>query len=356
MNSTRSSEGFILVLVLVVLVVLGLLAAAVATVSARAVREAQVESDAFQAEVDGVSTRDTLLYMLSTRRQTLRGLTIDDQVALQYGQARVEPGSADEPPSNLPIGNEIRLDSTPYQGLGDIVFALQDDAGRINPNWLPSLNVPGLSRLLGVAAQDWPGLEARLLDYQDPDELVRLGGAEAARYEELGLPPPPNATLRTPLQLRSVAGWHDALEGMDDAELMRVFTASHVSALNINTASATALETLPGVDADIAKRIVAMRDQSTQVLVWQFLSDFRLPMDQMDPVRLSAIGYGTLALWHNETGPVRLLHWTLTPSDEGGRPWRLDYEITLPRDQVADARLARPSQAPLLSAGPESRD
>jgi hypothetical protein len=106
---------------------------------------------------------------------------------------------------------------------------------------------------------------------------------------------------------------------------------------------------IPGVDAATAARIIALRHDAPYTLPWQFVQDFQLPLDEMAPIRLSAAGYGTLSLWHNAGGPVRVLHWTLTPSDEGGRPWRLDYEITLPRDNAFDPSLAGTPQTPLLA-------
>jgi len=343
----------VLVAVLVALVVITLLASAVAVVSGRAVAETQAEIDAFQAEIAEIGTRDTLLYLLSTQRQTYAGLTVDQQQVTTSGLATIARSQADDFGdvfSPLPVGNEIRLDGTSYAGLGDIRFALQDDAGRLSPNWSPPLYRPGFYSLLRIPVQQWNSLEARLLDYQDPDSLHRIGGAEATQYRERALPAPSNRTLVTPLELRHVLGWREALESFDDAKLMALLTASRVAALNVNTASAEALQALPGVDAATAVRIVDLRETAPYLLLWQFIQDFRLPLDEMAPVRLSAAGYGTLSLWHNAGGPVRLLHWTLTPFDEGGRPWRLDYEIILPRDEANDSSLARKTETPLLAS------
>jgi type II secretory pathway pseudopilin PulG len=344
-------RGFVLVAVLVALVVITLLASAVAVVSERAVAEAQADADAFNGEVAETGTRDTLLYLLSTQRQTFGGLTIDTQVVLSAGQATAAQ-STDEfgaPLSRLPIGNEIRLDDTPYLGLGDTRFALQDDAGLYSPNWTFPLYRTGFFTLLKVPPEQWDALDAKRLDYQDPDSLYRLGGAEAGQYRDSHLPPPTNRTLATPLQLRRVLGWGKALEGRDDAGVMALVTASRSVMINVNTAPAQVLQTLPGVDASAAARIVALRQKTPYMLTWQFLHDFNLPMDELQPIGLSAVGYGTLALWHNAGGPLRLVHWTLTPIDEGGRPWRLDYEITLPRDEVTDTSLARTTQTPFLA-------
>lgn len=351
-TETRGQDGFVLVAVLVALVIVTILASAVAVVSERALAEARADDLDFQAELAMTGTRDTLLYLLNTQRQTFGGLTVDEQIVWSAGQAtaiRAGGDELDEGPPLLPVGNEIRLDGTAYQGLDGVVFALQDDAGLFSPNWSYDYFRPGFFSLLGVPPEQWAGLEAKRLDYQDPDSLHRLGGGEAAQYRERDLPPPSNHVLLTPLETRSVLGWNQALADRDDASIMSLLTASRTVFVNVNTAPAEVLRTIPGVDADTAERIVTLRETQPFMLEWAFRQAFNLPLGPDQPVGMLAVGYGTLKLWHNEGGPVRLVHWTLTPVDEGGRPWRLDYEITLPRDDASDPALVRPTQTPLFA-------
>ena len=74
-DSPRPSgqQGFVLVAVLALLVVLSLLAASVALASQRAVDEARQEREAFQGELDMLSTRDTVLFLAASQRITLEG-------------------------------------------------------------------------------------------------------------------------------------------------------------------------------------------------------------------------------------------------------------------------------------------
>lgn len=348
----RGQTGFVLVAVLVALVVLTLLATAIATTSERAMREARENTDAFEAEVAMTSTRDTLLFMFSTQRRTFGGLTIDKQVSWSAGQATASRSTdLDDSglPPMLPIGNEIRLDGTAYQGLNGARFALQDDGGRFSPNWTFDLYHPGLFAQLGVPVEQWPELEAKRLDYQDPDDLFRLGGAEAGDYRTKGLPPPTNRPLTTPLEVRRIMGWGDALKGLDDSRLVSLLTISRSVMVNVNTASPEMLQTLPGVDKDMAQRMVAMRQTLPFMLNWQFLDTFKLPLDELAPISMLASNSGTLELWHNAGGPIRLVHWTLTPGDEGGRPWRLDYTLVLPRDPATDQTPIRTIPSPLFA-------
>ena len=347
------SSGFILVAVLVALVVITLLASAVAVVSERAVREARENAEAFEAEVATASTRDTVMYLLTSQRQTYGGLTVDKQVVWSAGQATAsrptDPEFDDGLPPRLPVGNEIRLDGTPYQGLDGAVFALQDSGGLFSPNWSFELYRPGFFSLLKIPPEKWGDLEAKRLDYQDPDDLVRLNGAEAEQYRKEKMPPPTNRTLTTPLETRRILGWGTALEEYSDAEVMSLITASRSVMINVNTAPRDALQTLPGVDAEKADRIIALRSQLPFMLAWQFLDTFDLPLDEHAPIGFLAIGNGTLKLWHNTGGPIRLVHWTLTPTDEGGRPWRYDYELVIPHDKETDDSTPQTTAAPLLS-------
>lgn len=343
-----------LVAVLVALVVLTLLASAIAVVSERAVAEAQADTDAFSAEVSEVGTRDAVMFLLNSQRQTFGGITVDDQMVWSAGQAVVLPADIAERggQSPLPIGNEVRLDGSPYLGLGDVRFALQDDAGLLGVNWMSPMFRDRFFQQHGVDAAQGRALESARLDYQDPDSLFRLGGAEAGEYRRRDLPPPTNRPLVTPLQARQILGWNDLLSGLDDGALLSLLSVATVTVPNVNTAPSPVLRSIPGVDAETAARMVAMREQMPFSLPRQVIQAFALPLTEDDPLRLFAAESGTLKLWHNARGPVHLVHWTLTPIDEGGRPWRFDYEIILPRDQVTDTELARPTQTPFFTQPP----
>lgn len=344
-------QGFVLVAVLVALVVITLLASAVAAVAQRALAESQAEADAFQGEIDMTGTRDSVLFLLATQRQTYRGLTVDDQIVWSVGQAiAIRPDNDFGDSTNtLPVGNEILLDDSPYKGLGLARFSLQDDAGRYSPNWSLPLYRDGFFAMLGAPSDQWDALDAKRLDYQDPDDLYRLNGAEKSQYQEKHLPPPTNRTLVTPLELRRVMGWRDVLAKLDDRRVLDLLTTSRTVTLNVNTANADVLRSLPGIDEATSKRMVDLRSPLPYMLAWQFVQTFNLPAGENAPLSMLAVGYGTLRLWHNANGPVHVLHWTLTPTDEGGRPWRLDYELVLPRDDKTDSDLARPTQTQVFT-------
>lgn len=155
--------------------------------------------------------------------------------------------------------------------------------------------------------------------------------------------------------MRGILGWRDALAGLDDAALMRLLTARRSVSINVNTAPAEILRTIPGVDERSAERMIAMRRGLPFMLEWEFLDAFDIPLDETAaPIGMLANRSGTLHLWHNAGGPIRVLHWTLTPTDEGGRPWRIDYEIVLPRDDVPDDKPPRATASPLFAEPAEA--
>jgi len=355
MKTSKTSpreEGFALLAVLVILLVLTLLASGVALTTERAVVDMQgrIDEEAFRR--DAFSTQETLAYLLATQRVTVAGLTVDDQVRDPDGRLRpMREEDLDEGLSPLPIGNEIRLDGTPYRGVGRAVFALQDGRGLLSPNWSPWFVRQAWIESLGGEPKRWPDLEARLHDYQDGDDLLRPNGAERREYAREGRPPPPNRPLATPMELRGVSGWSQLLEGMDDATLAQRMTVTRDAFVNLNTAPAENLALLPGVGLASAQRSVDLRANAPWTTTWSFAGAFGVQRDDVrESLFLFPNGTGTLTLWNNGSGPGHLVHWTLTGADEGGYPWRLDYDFLLPRPDEGAPRRVRPPPAPLFAS------
>lgn len=338
-------QGFVLVAVLALLVVLSLLAASVALASQRAVEEARQEREAFQGELDMLSTRDSVLFLAASQRTTLGGLTVDDAMSTTSG------GDLDDDIDGLevmPVGNEIRLDGLPYAGIGHALFSLQDGRGLFNPNWASPFMRQAFYTRMGVPFEEWAGLDAKRRDYQDPDSLKRLDGAEDSEYLAAGLPPPTNLPLASPLEFRRILGWRDLLDRMDDEALAAMFTAERNIVLNVNTAPASVLSLLPGVDEEMAERVVALRRQAPFTSLVQVRQLMPIDLGEEEVVTLFSNPSGNLILWDSRQGARRLVHWTLTPFDELGGPWRIDYEVTLPRGKQPDPGMAKPPATPIF--------
>jgi general secretion pathway protein K len=133
------------------------------------------------------------------------------------------------------------------------------EGGRLNLNFLLAgenpANLDVLRRYLevkGVDLNERDGMIDSLLDWVDPDNLVRLNGAE----DEPGYKPA-NAKLRTLDEVKRVRGWGDFTSRADwDAD----FTLSSTSGkIDINWASRDVLLSLPGFTEGIADRFIALR-------------------------------------------------------------------------------------------------
>lgn len=344
-----AQTGFVLVAVLILLVVLSLLAGSVALVSQRAVAEARADIEAFEGELDAISTRETVLLLLASQPMTLAGLTVDERATSRVVMADEDIDGL----GVMPVGNEIRLDSHVYAGVGQSLFALQDGRGLFSPNFSSTQARIAFYQAMGVEVGLQGELDAKRLDYQDPDDLLRIGGAERAQYLEAGLPPPTNRPVATPLEFRRILGWSAMLASHDDAYLLKLITVDRNFVLNVNSAPAEVLALFPGITPDIADRIVGLRRTSPFTSIGQVQQLIPSLGDDPEFLTLFAGSGGNLTVWNRHAGTARLFHWTLTPYHDGGHPWRIDYEVTLPRGNTEASRTAaRPDSS--LFAPPDA--
>lgn len=133
------------------------------------------------------------------------------------------------------------------------------EAGRLNVNKLLEGENPANLELLrkyleikGVDLNERDRMIDCLLDWVDPDNLVRLNGAE----DEPGYKPS-NAPLKSLNELKRVKGWEEFTARQDwDAD----FTLSTTEAkINMNWASRDVLLALPGFTEPMADRFLATR-------------------------------------------------------------------------------------------------
>ena len=350
-SRSMRNTGFALLMVLGALVVLTLLAGATATTVAR-LREAAIHQRAqLLGTIDAYSTQQTVLFMLATQRMTFGGLTVNNAMVLN-AQDQAMQGKPGLPEFSFAlVGNELRMDGAMYRGVGQADFALQDDRGRLSPNWAVPGMMQGLMRELKVPLDDRGKLTDRLRDYQDSGDLPLLNGAKAPEYAARKLPPPPDRPLLTPYELLRVMSWGKYLAPWSDSAITRNLTAARNVSININTASLQVLEAVPGVTPEQARRVLAMRALAP-------LNSFPeaqalLPSIPPDSGLLSLYpgNSGTLEIWPGEGSAGWLIHYTLTPFENDGSPWRIDYALRLARPLQATVAVARARGAALL-AGP----
>jgi general secretion pathway protein K len=187
------------------------------------------------------------------------------------------PGAACE--TNGPLA-EVSL--TDFH-IGDGVFTLKitDLERKINVNTADEATLNQVLRVIGADANDSGAIVDGILDWVDRDDNTRINGAESDFYQ--GLTPPyvaKNGPIDDISELLLIKGIRDNpeiysrdyanVERFDrfgnpvppheyGAYLVDVLTPISTGRININTASSTVLQMIPGIDEAIATQIIRVR-------------------------------------------------------------------------------------------------
>ncbi|MEO5732846.1 MAG: hypothetical protein ABIN96_00040 [Rubrivivax sp.] len=248
---------------------------------------------------------------------------------------------------------EIEIDGRWYRSAAGTFVRWQDAAGLMSLRRATEPDLQALLAVLGLPPEQILGLVDSLLDYADADSLRRLNGAEAADYAEAKLPPPRNAPLVSPMELRRIARWRD----LDEATLQRVIantSITNVGTVNRNTVSAPVLAALGGTDLITARTLLALRPAGAPVAIeslpnlagGSFLAAGRF-MTLPSPSTLVTVCPASVA-W------CQALSLTAT-FDLGEGPWHVEYSVRMMRTEPlprADEVQMLPTAAP--AAAPEA--
>ncbi|HEX5756707.1 MAG TPA: hypothetical protein VFY12_10205, partial [Arenimonas sp.] len=134
-----------------------------------------------------------------------------------------------------------------------------------------------------------------------------------------------------------------------------LLTVNRDTTINLNTAPGRVLSLLPGLDPGDAERLRALREAAPLVSMHNALQAFPIAEEVREALNLFANESGNLILWDRRLGTKRLAHWTLTPMGNSGKPWRIDYEVTLPRGNQSDQPVAGKPETPFFSPSNPSR-
>jgi type II secretory pathway component PulK len=250
----RQESGFILATTLWIVAAVAVLAALFHAYIERQVNEAAALQQRVRDNFAVEATAETLRYLLATRRVTFAGVTL--RLEDQGGYISPE-GFID----SSPVGGELRLDGTVYQGLGGVRFSIHDLAGQLGlnspsgPDWMREI----LTRQLG--RQQALELVAALEDYIDENRTRRINGAEAARYQMAGRDEPTNWYLRTTTELENVWGWKALLDSEWGGFWKTNAGVAFSSVVNLNTASPELLSALLYIDEAEAQALIAARNE-----------------------------------------------------------------------------------------------
>ena len=132
------------------------------------------------------------------------------------------------------------------------------EGGRLNINWLVAGEDPNHVEMLrrylankGIDLNERQHMIDCLLDWVDPDNLVRLNGAEASENYQ-----PANTLLTRIDDLKKVKGWEEftAVPGWDDD-----LTLNSSGPIDVAWASRDVLLALPGMNESIGDRFLELR-------------------------------------------------------------------------------------------------
>ncbi|MEK7991511.1 MAG: helix-hairpin-helix domain-containing protein [Thiotrichaceae bacterium] len=333
-------QAFILVTTLWMLAILTIAASFFAVWTQRAIDLAQDLQTDLQGEIDAYNTQAQLLYLFSTRRLTMAGLNPQiSQIQLSFDSIDITPA--------LPVGGEIALDDSVYQGIGLARFSIQDKAGlfslhRLSLGYSQGSKRKGMKLLgvLGVPAELRETLVARLLDYVDTDSSYRLNGAEASHYKQAGLPPPANRLLLNPMECRAILGWTEQEGLWNNGVWGQITTTATAGFLNFNTAPASVLQSLDGIDALIANRVVARRKEFgafTNYEQFQRVVGVEVGGDTFTAgYRVYPSKFFRISTWHESSQRMRQQHIELTAILDKAKPWAVNYsaDLALPAQHI----------------------
>jgi len=232
------------------------------------------EQTRYQAEL--ISAEQTLIYTLLTEPMGRSGVAIggaSSATALLTGRAEAGATAI------------IRANGRPYAMAKEkpIIVRLLDDASFLN---LTPTNPETLSETLSLF--DVPELQhsrfyATLQDYQDEDNVRRLGGAERNDYNKSELPP--NRPLRDVREICSILAWRDS-EVCSDTNRILLTSRARVGDHPLATFASTPLLALILNSTEQVQRT----HERLETGEWTSFADFGAP--ELDRIRdpLSAAG------------------------------------------------------------------
>jgi general secretion pathway protein K len=318
----KRNSGFVLATVLVVLAVIAVGATFIALWVQNLRDSAQKIQVQTQGKLDSQSTKATLLYLVATQGMTYGGLRSD-------GSSGISTDPEDMGSLRLaPTGTEIKLDDSPYHGIGRALFSIQDEGGLFNVNYFSTTNMRRFLDYFGIATPQAISMADKLLDYTDPDNISRLHGAERGRYIQAGLDSPANRPLTNPQEVRRVMEWANVEALWNRGEFQRYTTTQARGFPNVNTAPFAVLQSIEGVSQKAAGLLLTARQKRAITLAEQVEQitgeGLGVPLDNVN--RFSS-RYLRISIWHKDQGIMEQIHLELTPkSPMNLKPWLIAYE------------------------------
>ena len=159
-----------------------------------------------------------------------------------------------------------KIDGTPYRiemAGGYYTVRITDESGKLDINTVPEVVLKNLLLNHGVKDDEADGIVDCIMDWKDPDDLVRLHGAESDYY--MSLPNPYKAkngdfdTLEELLLVKGITP--ELLYGTGEKKGIIDFltVSARNTQVNLNSAPKEVLMAVPGMTPEIAEGIIDYR-------------------------------------------------------------------------------------------------
>jgi type II secretory pathway component PulK len=328
----NSQQGFILAATLWILAIVTLAAGFFSLWTQEIVAIAQARQTELQGQIDMHSTQSAVFYLLASQRFTMAGVTLPEKpTSLDFEKPITRKFAGFDGFSILPIGGELGLDDRVYFGYGHTYFALQDSGGLIHLNYPSGQMLSRLLGLVGVQPELREPLIAKLIDYIDIDNLHQLNGAEIYHYQKRNAPPPTNHPLISPLEVQRILDWNEQLNPLQLQLFGQMTTTSGMRyALypNVNTAPAMVLQSVYGMDAETAERLIQARQiiPLTSFSAASAVAGFPIGVDEENAI-IFPQPILRLTLWYQGSQRMRQICFKLTHDADGKKPWQIETSL-----------------------------
>lgn len=329
-----AAQGFVLAVTLWILAGITIAVALATLWAVDQVQDARLAHEQFEDEASLQETRDVLLYVMATREKTLAG---QPTKALSSADLAVRKLDEFGGLSHNPVGGELQLDGSVYQGIGSTVFALQDEAGLFSAVWPAAQGFDRFFAVHQVKPDLWPRLRDTFQDYVDVDDLSRVNGAEAREYSQEQRQPPPNRRLVVPGELARILSW-DQLPRTQLQAMIEHATTYYAGGINPNTMPEELLPLRISGCPEVCKRLVQQRRLRpfTSTLDLQGRLAIQVPGDDALDYRYVASDTVRITLWRR-TGVAWRMHVKLTPLADKQGPWAILAAYPLARPKTHES-------------------
>jgi len=344
-QNCQREQGFVLVLTLSVIAITLLASSYIANWINQEIENHSTLITSAQQTIDNYSTLSTIIYISSTHPLTYSGIAFPDKVNDTYSLPFNENG---DPLLNMQ-GNELRLDSRVYQGIGDSQFQLQDEAGLISVNTLTKERLVTLFAMAGINGVYAVPALAKLNDYIDKDSDYRLNGAERKQYLSSNREGPKNQRLRSPQELSAVLDWTSIMSKEQFDKVSYLLTSSPIVSVNINTAPKESLLLLGLSPYEVDQIITFRENQSINFANIRSIIPSTVNLPDTDIFQYYASRYLRVNIQSAKFGKIDEYHIKMTPRSTDGKPWHIRYKKTLFAPQIKQLNEPLPTGKAIFS-------